>query len=528
MSPFEKCRVCEDDTDPTNFYGAIVCNPCRTFFRRQVLLFRIKQSNDLLLLLKRVQPLKCKRCQRCLISGPLRKKCGWCRFQKCLAIGMKPDLVKTNIPIMNQMKYLEISSSRADEISSHEIAFVSNPASTLDEEQQYPMCYDTSVVPSQQLYWKYNTAHVTPHFFKEDLRHVTPLSWQQLPSLGPPEKFWLKKPAGSSIEYTLIDMIMTPGATYCMTVDVHDEALKSFDFSNTSKSSLDLPTTALIMTSIQGCNVFHRQSGSLGMPVFDVQIISKNQSNSSPNQVVMKSLTEGNWKRLQEMTKAHKFWETLMAVHVPDVDPTNSHEARSLKRLFLSTTTDVISKNITLGIEALEIIQGISLEDQLIVTKEAYFALLILLTSHSFDKHLNAYVLYSPETRDILQMCIHIDSKRADYSTELYDMYRNFLEECYEFLRVDCVFITLLSLLIVYNDVPGLSCSKLFEQERSIYAQLLDMYIDAKIESKEWKLSKIQIWDHIAKLMTQLAVAKYICVNFARQQYQAIDNSHVV
>ena len=528
MGPFEKCGVCEDDTHPISFYGAIVCNPCRAFFRRQVLRSRVKQSHNLQLLLtiEGTQPLQCKCRQRCLISGPLRKKCGWCRFQKCLAIGMKPDLVKTSTHILYQMKHLDIGSSRPNEISNHETAFVFNSA---EEEQQYSICYGTSVAPSQQLYWNCNNSHVTPYFGKQDLRNVTPLSWQQLPRFGPPKKFWLKKPAGSSVEYTMLDVMTTPGTDYYMTVDVQNEALTSFDFCDTSRSSLDLSATQLIMNSIQGCVVFQRHSqthsGSLVMPTIDIQVSSRNHDNLLGKQVVMKCLTEEHWKRLQEMTKAFKFWESFMTVHVQDNNPVDNRDPGSHKRLFLSVTSNICSKNITQGIYSLETIQGICLEDQVIVAKEAYFFLAPLLYIHTFVRHENAFVLYSPETRGVLQMCIHIDSNRAHFSTELYDVLCCFLEMCYDFLRVDPVVIALLSLLAVYTDVPGLSCSELFKQEQSVYTELLDKYIDTKIESREWNLSKIQIWDHITKLMTRLAAAKSAYINFFRRQHETLGNS---
>ena len=534
MGRFEKCGVCEDDTHSISFYGAIVCNPCRAFFRRHVLQSRVRRTDNLPLLLavEGMEALKCRRYQQCLLSGPLRRKCGWCRFQKCLAIGMKPSMVKSSTHIFYEMKHPEICSSRSNEISSHETAFVFKSTSA-PEEQQNLMCYDTSRVSSQQFYWNEDAAHITPYLWKQDLRHVTPLSWQQLPRLGPPENFWLKKPEGSSVEYTLINMMMAPASDYFMSLDVQDETLKSFYFSDTIQSSLDLPATALIMTSIQGCVVFHRHSqthfqtyfethsGSLPMPTIDVQVTSRNEGNSLEKQVVMKSLTEEHWKRLQEMTKAYKFWESFMNVHVEDINPTDNRKPGSHKRLFLSVTSHICSKNITQGIYSLEIIEGISLEDQVIVAKEAYFPLAALLYIHTFVRHENAFVLYSPETRHVLQMCIHIDSNRAHFSTELYDMLCRFLEVCYDFLRVDLVVMALLSLIAVYSEVPGLSCSKIFNKERSIYTELLDKYIDAKVESKQWLLSKNEIWDHIAKLMAHLPMSKPAHVNFFRRKHEA-------
>ena len=80
------CCVCEDD-DPTkvqNMYGATsVCFACRNFFR--TCLNGEKKTE-----------LKCIRknpVSRCPINKSTRKDCKFCRYQKCLSVGMNPLLV---------------------------------------------------------------------------------------------------------------------------------------------------------------------------------------------------------------------------------------------------------------------------------------------------------------------------------------------------------------------------------------------------------------------------------------------------
>ena len=80
------CCVCEDD-DPTkvqNMYGATsVCFACRNFFRTCV-----NNENKTELKCIRKNPVS-----RCPINKSTRKDCKFCRYQKCLSVGMKPLLV---------------------------------------------------------------------------------------------------------------------------------------------------------------------------------------------------------------------------------------------------------------------------------------------------------------------------------------------------------------------------------------------------------------------------------------------------
>jgi len=73
------CKVCDQKLGkPRVHYGGVSCYSCRAFFRRNT------QRHEL--------PV-CKAEEECNITISGRKQCAACRYQKCLRIGMKPELV---------------------------------------------------------------------------------------------------------------------------------------------------------------------------------------------------------------------------------------------------------------------------------------------------------------------------------------------------------------------------------------------------------------------------------------------------
>ncbi|XP_029005003.1 nuclear receptor subfamily 5 group A member 2 [Betta splendens] len=69
----EMCPVCGDKVSGYH-YGLLTCESCKGFFKRTV------QNN------KRYT---CIENQSCQIDKTQRKRCPYCRFQKCLTVGMK-------------------------------------------------------------------------------------------------------------------------------------------------------------------------------------------------------------------------------------------------------------------------------------------------------------------------------------------------------------------------------------------------------------------------------------------------------
>merc|ERR1719471_2259139 len=75
------CEVCGERAGKHSYYGGQVCPSCRAFFRRSV------QS-------RYNETFKCSKGRNdCIINLMTRKTCQYCRYQKCLAAGMRPSWI---------------------------------------------------------------------------------------------------------------------------------------------------------------------------------------------------------------------------------------------------------------------------------------------------------------------------------------------------------------------------------------------------------------------------------------------------
>jgi hypothetical protein len=78
----EKCPICGDSAAKHVHYGAMTCFSCRAFFRRSI---QNKTADNYV----------CRRTGTCEINLKTRKNCQFCRFQKCMTVGMKRGSVLT-------------------------------------------------------------------------------------------------------------------------------------------------------------------------------------------------------------------------------------------------------------------------------------------------------------------------------------------------------------------------------------------------------------------------------------------------
>jgi len=80
LSPTDKCKVCNEPAAKHVHYGAMTCFSCRAFFRRSI-------QN------KTAATYVCRRSKNCEINLKTRKNCQFCRYMRCIAVGMKPTWV---------------------------------------------------------------------------------------------------------------------------------------------------------------------------------------------------------------------------------------------------------------------------------------------------------------------------------------------------------------------------------------------------------------------------------------------------
>ncbi|XP_033500792.2 nuclear receptor subfamily 5, group A, member 5 isoform X1 [Epinephelus lanceolatus] len=76
----ESCPICGDKVSGYH-YGLLTCESCKGFFKRSV------QNN---------KHYTCAEQQSCPMNLSQRKRCPFCRFQKCLAVGMKREAVRAD------------------------------------------------------------------------------------------------------------------------------------------------------------------------------------------------------------------------------------------------------------------------------------------------------------------------------------------------------------------------------------------------------------------------------------------------
>ena len=77
------CRVCAQKASGFH-YGANTCEACKGFFRRSI----VK-------IIKKKEKYKCSKKGNCTIGPGRRSMCAFCRYKKCLDIGMSQEAIKT-------------------------------------------------------------------------------------------------------------------------------------------------------------------------------------------------------------------------------------------------------------------------------------------------------------------------------------------------------------------------------------------------------------------------------------------------
>ena len=109
--PVLPCHVCKEKAGKHSYYGGQACTSCRAYFRRAV------QSAS-------YQGYLCIKDGKCEILLKTRKKCQYCRYQACLAAGMKP------VWVLNEEEKKKFLESRKRHKKS-KTKLLNNPASPL-------------------------------------------------------------------------------------------------------------------------------------------------------------------------------------------------------------------------------------------------------------------------------------------------------------------------------------------------------------------------------------------------------------
>uniref|UniRef100_A0A0K0DK11 Nuclear receptor domain-containing protein n=1 Tax=Angiostrongylus cantonensis TaxID=6313 RepID=A0A0K0DK11_ANGCA len=82
------CMVC-GDRSAGKHYGVMACYGCKGFFRRTI---------------RSGQNYSCRFQRKCSIDKDQRNACRFCRFQRCLNVGMEPDAIRPDRDVIGKQK----------------------------------------------------------------------------------------------------------------------------------------------------------------------------------------------------------------------------------------------------------------------------------------------------------------------------------------------------------------------------------------------------------------------------------------
>ena len=314
----------------------------------------------------------------------------------------------------------------------------------------------------------------------------------------------LKPPLDSNLKYEIVDIAGCPCKNYQMVVNL--EGLTDFD-SETDRLAVHVysANTSLCLETLNGHQIFYRDS----LAIFNVYVST--QSPDGTSIMTMESLTEDHWVRLHEVISVSSFFHRLMSVDA-------SFQWNNNKpTLILSNSSHKYCKNISEGIESFLFFNNLSLEDQIIVLKESFSMITVLLFSYAYDEAEDSFIFTALKNK--LLFCLNKNRySTVEFGNEMHEFNCSFLSNFATFLRKDFFVITILCILCILEDKPGLSCIDIFEKERSLYTELLDHYIRAKVASEAWNLDRDSIWSHIHRMMKEVFKYSSIRMKFVKDR----------
>ena len=407
----------------------------------------------------------------CELLATRLRACGFCRFQKCLSVGMKPEMVKqsegnktTNLLSMCcicTFERLEMSVGEAEATANH----------------------------SSLTFEKYNDLLQTLCLFPNNCFLVTKV-------------FWIKQfPATTLFDFQVVKMSLMPFEFFKIDIKASLHILQSLKFPDVDSNESSPSSTTISLRTREGHIEFHKEC----QLIFNVNVSTFSGNGSSL--IIMTSFTEDDWFRLKQVISVSRilcdFWKA--SHEVTQTCSTLSPKQEVFVQFLVSA--EIQCKIISNSIESLSFFADLCTEDQLIILKESYYLIACLIFSHSYDEVSESFVFTTSEGK--LLLGAHKNVLKTHFlggnSQHLDQFFNTLLKSFPVFLRKDYFVISTLSILCVLQEKPGLSCSDLFEKERRFYCELLDSYVRANVISNEWPLSRESIWKHFHEILKKVS-----------------------
>lgn len=433
----------------------------------------------------------------CEIDYKTRANCSWCRFQKCLAVGMKPEMIEYDVLIRD-------SSSRKN----WKFSSCSDPY----RRRPYNRRTGTSGDNKSGQDLRRTERTVTRH---KDV--LNPLNFVKQPTLQPAiltslkpvtnRCMWMKTKQSSPLKVKLLDTFCAPGHThrFVIEVEVENGLIRETHFNfdhllmnqpSVNPNSNDV-SSKLVLKSRYDEQSFEKRTRILGH-AFDVAVTNVQNKNTA----IMEFMTRDLWNHMAQVFSAihHLLRMTQIFYHQPHPSSEINIEHGVVKKtLILNQTMDNNAIVVTSAVETFDSFRQLLQEDQLILLKEGMTGVVFIFTPYIFDDDHKSFT-FSALNHELL-LGLHAEGLWVeDMTKNMSQAYTQLVSDIPVFLRKDAFFICILCLIFFFRDTPGISCSKPLQTQRSILTQLLDKYICGKVRSKEWDMDYNQVHQCIREI----------------------------
>jgi len=380
--------------------------------------------------------MQCFNQESCPIEPKTKHKCGWCRYKKCLEVGMRPNMIV--FETKNKRKKMGIETIIKDNSDN---LVESYPKSTSSDDSLSTVSLLTT------------TSSPVNYHIRSSSDYI-----------------WVNNSPGSRLEFQSFQSSNIYWYFFTLTIQVPvnessglivgteltiDSLLSNFDSMTLNNNKLS--SQSLCLVTPKEMIVFMKSPSEVMLDTFSVQVIS----NSSFKMLSMEGMTQVLWETLEQVvsSSARIFQDVINVQHQiyeqqePDEEEING--SLKMKKVLLVTDFQNYLKQHTQLFEELTFFQSLGLEDQIILLKENIMAAMTVINLYTHDRETDSKTRIAFRNRLVFRVqWKFICPQEYDYQF----FYEKLLEIMDDVIRLDPFVMSLLHIIIFYQDKPGLTC----------------------------------------------------------------------
>ena len=308
------------------------------------------------------------------------------------------------------------------------------------------------------------------------------------------EYLWVRRAPDSNLVYRVLDIQCTAFVGYrvLFEVQVEDEVVVGTGCSwadvlnreeiapEAVSNNVDTPCF-ILKTSFCHQKIFQKRHYNLLQDsfVFDVDIYSSDSKITA----TIESMNNILWKTLGHVIDAAVILRDML--YAKCNISSSSSENSKWKQLEVVGGWETYSSTVCKAAQLFDCYRCLSKDEQIRMTKVSVTEVVFLQIAALFDKSSNSVV--HPTVMYHLWICTDLVSMRKHVKTHsLCDLILKVMSEFEDFLRKDEIVMAILSILFLFKESADNSNNTFILQERASLLELLDKYIRAKVQSKEW------------------------------------------